>query len=69
MHIIGGAIHIQKDVAGKANPIAYASRSLIQVERWYIQTEKEALAVVWAMERFLQTLLKHVKISNVYKWD
>lgn len=32
--------------------IEYAHKSLTDVERRYCQTEKEALALVWAVERF-----------------
>lgn len=32
--------------------ISYASKSLSAVERRYCQTEKEALALVWGVERF-----------------
>lgn len=32
--------------------ISYASRSLSQTEQKYAQTEKEALALVWAMEKY-----------------
>lgn len=41
-------VQIQK---GEAVPICYVSRCLTDCERRYSQTEKEALALVWACER------------------
>ena len=46
-----GAVLVQTQ-NGESRVICYASRSLSDVERRYSQTEKEALALVWACERF-----------------
>lgn len=46
-----GAILIQFNENGP-RIITYASKSLSNVEKRYAQTEKEALALVWAVERF-----------------
>ena len=46
-----GAILVQIQ-EGQKRVISYASRSLSEVERRYSQTEKEALGIVWACERF-----------------
>lgn len=48
-----GNMHHDKD----RRIICYASKSLSPTERRYCQTEKEALALVWAVERFSTYLL------------
>ena len=45
-----GAVLVQ-EVKGQSRAVCYASRSLSDTERRYSQTEKEALALVWACER------------------
>lgn len=45
-----GAVLIQ-EIKGENRVICYISRSLTDTERRYSQTEKEALAIVWACER------------------
>ena len=47
-----GAILEQKQSNGEYKRIAYASRSLTDVERRYSQTEKEGLGIVWGCEKF-----------------
>ena len=46
-----GAILVQEE-GSKKSTVAYASRSLTEVEQRYSQTEREALAVIWACEHF-----------------
>ena len=46
------AILVQVDKRGKESNVAYASRALTDVETRYSQTEREALAVVWACKYF-----------------
>ncbi|KAK2578707.1 hypothetical protein KPH14_012663 [Odynerus spinipes] len=47
-----GCVLTQMDKTGQWRVINYASRSLSECERRYSQTEKEALALVYACERF-----------------
>lgn len=52
-----GAVLSQKDEkGGKLKPIAFASRLLKSAENNYSVTEKEALAVVWALRKFRYTV-------------
>ena len=46
-----GAVLLQKH-GDLLRPVSFASRSLSKVEKLYSQTEKDALALVWACERF-----------------
>ncbi|SCV65341.1 Integrase core domain protein [Anaplasma phagocytophilum] len=49
-----GAVLLQDQPTGERRAVAYASRSLTSTEQRYSQTEKEALAATWAVERFDQ---------------
>lgn len=51
-----GAVLVQVQDDGP-RVISYASRSLPEVEKRYCQTEREALSLVWACERFSPYLL------------
>ena len=51
-----GAVLSQKDDDNRERVIAYASRSLNKAERNYGITDKECLAVIWAIKHFEQYL-------------
>ena len=51
-----GAVILQ-EISGSWKPVAYASRSMSETEKRYAQIEKEALAVVWACDRFSDYIL------------
>ena len=60
-----GAILTQRQKDNTIKPVAYASKSLSTQERKYSQTEREALGVVWACEKFhLYLYGKHFKILS-----
>ena len=49
---VGLVAMLIKEQQDRKRVISYASKTLSDVERRFSQTEKEALAVVWACERF-----------------
>ena len=49
-----GAVLLQVQDDGNRRPVSYASRSLRDAEKRYAVTEKEALAGVWACEKFIE---------------
>ncbi|XP_014677981.1 PREDICTED: uncharacterized protein K02A2.6-like [Priapulus caudatus] len=55
-----GAVLLQEQGENR-RVVSYASRSLTDVERRYSQTEKEALTLVWACERFHAYLYEPLK--------
>lgn len=52
-----GAVLLQFDELKQPQVIDYAAKSLTATERRYCQSEKEALGLVWSIERFKQYLL------------
>ena len=53
----GGAVLMQKQPSGEMRPVAYASRSMTETERRYVQIDKEALAITWALEHWAEILI------------
>lgn len=51
------AMLVQENTKEESRVITYVSRSLTDIERKYSQTEREALAIVWACERLHMYLI------------
>src|SRR6266498_842904 len=47
-----GAVLIQEDDQGKDRVICYEAKTLLSAEKNYPTTEKECLAIMWAMQKF-----------------
>lgn len=52
-----GAVISQRQPSGQLQPVAYASRVMMDTERRYAQIEKEALAITWACEKFSNNII------------
>ena len=63
-----GAVLLQHHDREDWKPIAYASKSMSETEKRYSQIEKEALALVWACEKFADYIIgKHIQIETDHK--
>ena len=51
-----GAVLAQRGKDEKEHPVAFASRTLTKAERNYAQVEREAMAVIFGLQRFHQYL-------------
>lgn len=70
-----GAVLMQLDHSGKHRAIAYASRLLNKAEQNYDVTNRESLAVVWALRHFREIILgypirvqtDHYAVTEIFK--
>ena len=51
------AVLMQKQPSGKMRTVAYASRSMTEIERRYAQIDKESLASTWTLEHWAEFLI------------
>ncbi len=54
-----GAVLVQQDDRGKNRVIAYASRTLNSAVCTYLVTDKETLAVVWALNHYREVIFRY----------
>ena len=58
-----GAVLSQKDARGSLHPVQFASRTMNVTERNYSVSEKEALAVIFALKKFRVYLLSNIPFT------
>ncbi|KMQ84756.1 enzymatic polyprotein endonuclease reverse [Lasius niger] len=61
-HAIGAVL--SQGPVGNDRPIAYASRVLSRAEQNYNTTEKELLAIVWAVKHFRPCIWNEIQDNN-----
>ena len=61
---VGLGATLMQNPKGKLNAVAYASRQLNKAQRNYSATERELLAIVWALQHFKQMLLGYKVIVH-----
>lgn len=63
-----GAVLFHRLSNGEERPIAYASRTMSKTEQRYLQIDKEALAIVWAVRKFFYYLYaRHFTLITDHK--
>jgi transposase InsO family protein len=60
-----GSVLSQKDEKGRDHPIYYASRQLVQAEKNYSVTEREALGMIFSVQKFRHYLLGNKVVFHV----
>ena len=60
-----GSVLSQKDEKGHDHPIYFASRQLVQAERNYTVTEREALGMIFSVQKFRHCLLGNKFVFHV----
>ena len=60
-----GSVLSQKDENGHDHPIYFASRQLVQAERNYTVTEREALGMIFSVQKFRHYLLGNKFVFHV----
>lgn len=60
----GTEVLLQRQPSSKLKPMAYAIWSMKDTEWHYSQVEKEALALMWALELWRDHLLRFPKITS-----
>ena len=50
-------VQMQRQPSGKMRTVAYASRSMTEIELRYPQIDRESLAIIWALEHWAEFLI------------